>query len=117
MKMPTDNLSQSNPSKSVSKGGGYILIAALVAILGGLIYWYTLQNQIIETTPTSLRPAVENNTEPETPTATARVQNFTAFSTSDEITAIEADIESTYLDDLEAELPQIDAALTEALQE
>ncbi len=96
------------------------ILTALVLVLGvllaGLFYWYYVGTNIPPTTPPPIRPPVANNAEPETPTATAQTESFGALSTSDEISALEADIESTNLESLETELLQIDAELNAALE-
>lgn len=88
------------------------LVVALVLILVGLVYWYRMTHQVIivDDNPAT-RPAVETNREPETTTATAQVETLGVMSTSDEISAIEADLESTDLQNLDAELLQIEAEL------
>lgn len=91
-----------------------VLIIVLVLILAGLYVWgaslsreEALQEQVTAR-------SIENN-EPETIRAEADVQILDTVSTSDEISAIEADIESTNLDSLDAELEEIDRELDEAL--
>lgn len=117
MKMPTQSI---NPNrlggKSESSKGIFIvlLFIALAVILIGLFYWYQ-SDSVIPPPPSASRPTAEMNKEPETTNATAQVESLSALSTSDEILAIEADIESTNLDSLEAELGQIDAELEAAL--
>lgn len=113
MKLPSENFSVSAEVENPKTQLGSILFlgVVLLAILAGLFYWYQLSNQVPVATPAPMRPSVEQNAEPETPTATAQTDSFGAMSTSDEITAIEADIESTNLDSLDSELGQIDATL------
>jgi hypothetical protein len=65
-------------------------------------------------TPT--RPTAEMNQEPETTNAEAQVESYGALSTSDEISALEADLGSTDITNLEIELQQIDAELEAAMQ-
>jgi len=94
-----------------------VLIVLLVLILGGLYLWGAT-NQASPVSPTPLvteRPTPEENNEPESTTADAQVQALETVSTSNEIEAIEADIESTTLDELDAELEAIDAELDAAL--
>jgi len=89
-----------------------IFTILLMIILGGLYYWHSLiTNPTIAPTPTPERPTAETNKEPESTTAKAQTDSFGALSTSDEITAIEADLESTNLDTLELELNAIEAEL------
>ncbi len=93
-----------------------VLIVILVLILGGLYLWGTTltTTSAIDTVEVE-RPTAEENDEPESTNAEAQVETFGAVSTSDEIDAIEADIESTNLDELDAELEAIDAELDAAL--
>lgn len=119
MKMPTERtgsmISQGEP-KTVSTLI-LLLVLALVAIMGGIGYWYYLGQQA-ETAPAIVtRPPLESNKEPETPTATAQTDSLNTMSTSDEISTIEADIESTNLDSLDSELVQIETELNAALEE
>ena len=88
-----------------------ILFLILGIILGGLYYWYTISTKPIAIDLSPTRPTLETNKEPETPTATAQVDSLTVMSTSDEISAIEADLLSTDLDSLEMEINQIEAEL------
>jgi hypothetical protein len=87
------------------------LFIILGFILGGLYYWYSVSTKpvVIDLNPT--RPTLETNKEPETRTATAQVDSLTVMSTSDELSAIEADLLSTDLDSLETEINQIEAEL------
>jgi flagellar basal body-associated protein FliL len=95
-----------------------VLAVLLICILGGMYYWFSqLTNQVAPTAPVVERPTAEENNEPESTTAEAAVETQAALSTSDEITAIEADIEATDLESLDAELNAIDAELNAALDE
>lgn len=113
MHLPDENQVPSTPSSSA--GVSTALITATLAIgallIVGGFYWYKSQQVAPTTTPPPLRPTLETNREPETPTATAQVESFGALSTSDEITTIEADLESTNLDTLDSELNDINAEL------
>lgn len=85
-----------------------ILIVALVLILGGLYLWgSTLTTEDVTPEPTSTRI----NREPETPRNDADIQALQTVSNSDELYAIEADLESTNLDTLEAELDIIESEM------
>lgn len=119
MKMPTESntIATPNGSKPVSKSLLVMLIGLLILVGGLMAYWYFVLNTTPQTAEAPTRPPVANNAEPETPTATAQTESFGAMSTSDEINAIEADIESTNLDSLEAEMLQIDAELEAAANE
>ncbi len=85
-----------------------VLAIMLIALFAGLIYWYVVANREIPIAPTPSRPTYETNKEPESTNASAQVDGFGVVSTSDELGSIEADLESTNLDSLEAEMTQID---------
>lgn len=93
-----------------------LLVAMLLAILGGMFYWFSTMNNTPVVVPATLRPTAEQNREPESEGARAQAEANTIVSTSDEIPAIEADIDSTNLDTLETELDAIEAELNNALQ-
>lgn len=82
-----------------------ILVIILVVLLGGLYLW---GNVLRDEQPQS--PNIINN-EPETPRSEVDVQILNTMSPSDEIDAIEADLDNTELDSLTAELVAIDAEL------
>lgn len=88
-----------------------IIVAALVIILIGLFFWYRASQMPAAPVPVPVRPTAEMNNEPESTTAEAQTESFGAMSTSDEMDAIEADLESTNLDSLESELIQIETEL------
>lgn len=115
MKMPEDAFSSNVGGSDKSTHLGVILgilIVILVLILGGLYLWgTTMQNGSDLPAPTAQRPTDEENNEPESTNAEADVDTSAALSTSNELDAIEADIESTNLDQLDAELDTIDAEL------
>lgn len=95
-----------------------LLVALLLAVLGGMFYWFTmLDNDGPILSPTVLRPTAEQNREPESTGARAQAEAMGIVSTSDEIPAIEADVESTNLDSLDAELDAIEAELDAAMIE
>lgn len=101
------------PGEVISKGNGIIIIILFLilgAISAGLFYWYKLGNipVVVETT---MRPTYETNKEPESTTAKAQVDTLGVMSTSDELGAIEADLESTSLTNLDTELIPIDQEL------
>lgn len=119
MKMPEDNFIASGSGDNNKQLGIIlgVLIVLLVLILGGLYLWGSSMNtNLQEPAPEVARPTPEENNEPESPTAAAQVQALDTLSTSNEIEAIEADIESTNLDELDAELEAIDAEFEEAPQ-
>ena len=119
MKMPTESNYQTGSEQATKETKGVFLIgmiAALVVILVGLIYWYLTAQTPVAVVETPLRPTAEMNKEPETTTATAQTESFGAMSTSDELGAIEADLESTNLDTLDSELIQIDTELESTVE-
>lgn len=91
------------------------LVVLLIGVLAGLYYW----QQLLTTAPlvpsASLRPTAEQNQEPESTTARAQTDIISTLSTSDELTAIEADLGSTNLNSLDSELRAIDAELESLL--
>ncbi len=102
MKMPT-TFSESHHSQTGVILG--VLIVVLVIMLGGLYLWGASLSQQ-ETPQIERMPDIVNN-EPETPRANADVQMLRTVSSSDELDAIEADIESTNLNTLGSELDEI----------
>lgn len=116
MKMPEHQVYE---PESITNGPILILlIALLLAVLGGMFYWFTMLDKGgVVITPTSLRPTAEQNNEPESTTAEARTEAYGVVSTSDEIPAIEADVEGTNLDSLDGELDAIEAEIDAALEE
>jgi len=88
-----------------------VLIVVLVLILGGLYLW----GGTISDTEEMVEPGPIENNEPETVRAKADEQILNTTSPSDEIGAIEADLESTNLDELDAELDEIERELEAAL--
>lgn len=87
-----------------------LLVVLLIFIIGGMYWWYT-QMQNSAPLPVPTRPTAEQNNEPESTTAEAQVETMQAVSSSDEVGAIEADLESTNLDSLDAELQAIESEL------
>lgn len=124
MKMP-ENVDlpaeeQNTPSNKNLISGPVLLVLAvvLIGILAGMYYWFTTLT--VDTTPVVPdspveRPSAEANNEPESTTAEAQADTMLTTSSSDELTAIEADIEATNLDSLDAELEAIDAELNAEL--
>jgi len=116
MKMPEDHYSAPESDDNTTQLGIIlgVLIVLLVLILGGLYLWGSTMSTDTtpqQPTPAAVRPTPEENNEPESTTADAQVQALETVSTSNEIGALEADIESTNLDELDAELEAIDAEL------
>jgi biopolymer transport protein ExbB/TolQ len=93
-----------------------LLVLILAAILGGFYFWYTLVVKEAQLTVVPItRPTAAENNEPESTTAKARTQTMDVVSTSDELSAIKADISSTHLEDLDVEFPAIEAELDAAI--
>ncbi|NCN11976.1 hypothetical protein GW937_01485 [Candidatus Kaiserbacteria bacterium] len=121
MKMP-ENADQ-QPSEAVTKStvinGPILLILTLllVLILGGMYYWFsTLTTTPVTPTPEVVRPTPGQNNEPESTTAEAQTDMTLVTSPSDELSTIEADLEATNLDGLDAALQNIETELDAALQ-
>ncbi|MCB9815510.1 hypothetical protein H6785_02980 [Candidatus Nomurabacteria bacterium] len=120
MKMPENTDAQALTVEKSSVVNGpllFTLAIILVLILGGMYFWFNaLEAEVVMDEPTPLRPTPEENNEPESTTAEAQTDIMLTTSTSDEISAIEADIGATNLDSLDAELEAIDAELEASLQ-
>ena len=69
--------------------------------------WYLLTNTSEEAPPAPTRPTAATNREPESSQAYAQTRALQTMSTSDQITALKADLESTRLDELLADLEVI----------
>jgi hypothetical protein len=111
-------LSQYEPESITNGPILFLLVALLFAILGGMFYWFTMLGKDTPVIiPTALRPTAEKNNEPESATAKAQAEAYGVVSTSDEIPDIEADVEGTNLDSLDAELDAIEAELDAAIVE
>jgi cytoskeletal protein RodZ len=117
MKIPEAMQIPSEPTPSAGIMNGPILIllvAILLALLGGIYYWYTIvMSTPITATPT--RPTADMNSEPESTTAEARTAATDVVSTSDDLDAIGADIESTKLEDIDEGFAAIESELGGAL--
>jgi len=98
------------PTKSIiSTGAIALLTIALLAIFAGLGYWYYLvmNTPITDTSTIGTEFDMDDNSMPASTEA--------EMSNSDEIEAIEADIESTEMDNLDQELSAIDAEMEAAM--
>jgi len=119
MKMPETTMVQSGSQTETTIINGPLLVVLavlLVIILGGMYYWFSTLNYVPDAQPAPIeRPTDEQNNEPESTTAEAQVDTMQTVSTSDELSAIEADLEATDLDSLDAELDAIDAELDAAV--
>ena len=76
-----------------------LLFAILIALLGGIYYWYTILMSTPLIAPAPSRPTAEQNNEPESATAEARTGVTDVVSTSDALDAIKADVDSTNFED------------------
>lgn len=92
-----------------------LLFAILLALLGGIYYWYTILMSEPIIAPAT-RPTAEMNNEPESTTAEARTGATDVVSTSDELDAIQADIESTRFDDIDDGFTAVENELGGALE-
>ena len=90
-----------------------ILIAVLVLLLIGLYVWGNALRDATEapTIPDFTRPTAAENNEPESTRAEAETDNLGTLSNSDSIEAIEADLNSTDVDDLDSGLNTIEAEI------
>ncbi|HEU4677717.1 MAG TPA: hypothetical protein VFS75_03300 [Candidatus Paceibacterota bacterium] len=82
-----------------------ILIIVLVIIFGGLYLWGRMLGS------EAVAPAPIVNDEPETPRAAADATILDTTSPSDDLDAINADLESTNLESIDADLTAIDGEL------
>jgi flagellar basal body-associated protein FliL len=93
-----------------------LLVLVLAGILGGFYFWYTLvMKEAALTEAPVTRPTAAENSEPESTTAEARTQTTDVISTSDELPAIKADLDSTHLEELDTEVPAIESELNAAI--
>lgn len=96
----------------------FFLVIMLIGVLGGLVWWITFDTTLAPSpTPVTERPSAAENNEPESTTAEAQAEMMRAVSPSDDMSAIEADLESTELDALEADMQAIEAELDAALED
>jgi len=113
MKMPETAMTQrSSHSESSVVNGPLLAVLALllILILSGMYYWFNIMDAPTAQ-PTAVRPTAEQNNEPESTTAEAQTETMQAVSSSDEISAIEADLEATNLDSMDSEMQAIDAEM------
>lgn len=117
MKMPEEQFGGESPASTPSYIGIVIgfLIVALITILGGLYLWSDIlkKNNMQADMPVVTRPTAEENNEPESNNAEADVQILETMSTSNEIDAIEADLESTNVEVLGNDLEAVKSELAQ----
>ena len=87
-----------------------LLVIVLTLLVSALYLWGSMLSKNIDI-PTTFTPP--SNNEPETPRADADVNILRTMSSSDEVTSIEADLESTNLETLDQELSLIENDLKE----
>lgn len=120
MKMPENASVDMQVEEKSAVSGPVILVLGLLllGILIGLYLWFSNMTNTQDVMPQPIeveRPTDEENNEPESTTAEAQTDNLETVSTSDEISAIEADIEATDIEALDAELEAIEAELDAAI--
>ena len=112
MKMPEEQFGNFTSEETSSHLGIIlgVLIVVLMLILGGLYLWSTTLQQEVPPimNPSNQLPTAQENNEPESNNAEADVQTLETLSTSDEIDAMNADIESTNTQTLDADLIILD---------
>lgn len=115
LKMPGEIFDDSQPHTA-----RWLLIAlvfVLAAILIGLIVWMlSMQSQPAPVTPSATRPSAEENNEPESTTAEAAVDTLQAMSPSTEISSIEADLNATFINELDGDFADIEATFESGAQ-
>ncbi len=90
-----------------------VLLLLLVVVAAGLYLWGAeLQKDVAN----QEAPRDIINNEPETPRAEADIQILETLSTSNEIGAIEADIMSTNLDTLDADIAAVEQEMRTAIE-
>ncbi len=91
-----------------------LLITILAMVFIGLYIWSELMTRaVVPTGPTIERPTAAENNEPESTTAEASAEVLNVVSTSDELEAIEADLEATVMGDFESDLQAVEAELSQ----
>ncbi len=118
MKMPQNSTTQENPVPHSAANGPVIVMLAvlMIIVLGAMFFWAMQLNKPAVVVPEITRPTAEQNNEPESTTAEAQTDSMGVVSSSDEIDAINADLESTNLDSLDAELGAIEAEFEASAQ-
>ena len=114
MRMPTGATNPSSTDIPERQFGIiiWLMIGVLALLLIGLFLWYqTLQSPTTPTLIDATRPTAAENQEPESQRAVADVTSFATMSNSDNLDTIAADLESTPLDSLAAEMTAIETEL------
>lgn len=123
MKMPEEQFGEENAKPNTPYLGIVlgILILILLAVLGGLYMWSKVllqdsKHQPIPSISDEVQQTVPESTEPVNDAQQVDEEVLPPLSTSDEIGALEADLDNTNLDEIDAELESIEAELDAALQ-
>lgn len=88
------------------------LVVVLCLLLAGLFLWQQALTDVpASNDATTPRPTREENNEPESTTAEATYDTLLTTSSSDEISALKADLDSTPYGEIEAEFTAIEAEL------
>lgn len=102
--MPEENLNETHHAHMGPILAGLLILLVLVFV--GMYLW----GASLATDPVPAPISIPNN-EPETPRAVADQQIFETLSPSDELDAIDADLNSTNFDSLDTDLTTIEAEL------
>ncbi len=92
----------------------WLLTGILLLVFISLVWWYRALHTVTEPTTQPLRPTIETNREPESTNAYASTETLSALSTSIELSAIQADLESTDLQSLQTDIAIIESELERA---
>ena len=113
MHMPEGEMAipETEPPQKITNGPILILLTLIHRAILGCMYWWYVQMSKNTALPEYTRPTPEENNEPESTTAEAQTETMQAVSTSDELGAIEGDLEGTNLDALDAEIEAIESEL------
>lgn len=95
----TQNISEEVQEKSSSGSLIGVVIIIIVLVAGGIYFWSTISNRSNET---DQLPTIQSGGETD-----AIVNQLNAQNTSDEVTDIEADLNTTELDNLDSELDDL----------
>jgi hypothetical protein len=120
MKAPVTEKSTTHIEQSDTLINGPLLLmltVLLVLILSAMYYWFsTMSTPVNPVSPTVERPTVEENNEPESTTAEAQTETMLTTSPSDDLNAIEADLATTNLENLDTEMIAIEAEMNASMQ-
>jgi len=117
MKMPENSdipqVAGIEKSSNISAPLLLLLVVILLGILAGMYFWLKSLNTVPAPLPMPAieRPTPEQNNEPESTGAEAQADMMGTVSPSDELSAIDADLGSTNLDGVDAELSTIETEM------